>query len=145
MGTAVLNGVLGFVMLITFCFCIQDLDAALSAPTGFPFIYIFYNATQSYAGTSIMACILIFMYTFGVIGTVATCSRQIFAFARDKGLPFSGFLCYVRLSLLSISRYISKLTSPGQTRQGHSSQRHSPVYCHYHLTFSHQYRLHGCI
>lgn len=27
---------------------------------------------------------------------VATCSRQLFAFARDNGVPFSAFLCYVR-------------------------------------------------
>jgi choline transport protein len=33
---------------------------------------------------------------FGVVNMVATCSRQLFAFARDNGVPGSAFLSYVR-------------------------------------------------
>lgn len=36
--TIVFNGLLGFGMLLTFLFCIGDLDHVLSTPTGFPFI-----------------------------------------------------------------------------------------------------------
>lgn len=38
LGTILLNGTAGLVMIITFCFCITDLEAVLSSETGFPFI-----------------------------------------------------------------------------------------------------------
>ena len=40
MWTAVLNGVLGWIMLVTFCFCIGDVETALETPTGYPFIQV---------------------------------------------------------------------------------------------------------
>ncbi|KAA6414477.1 MAG: amino acid transporter [Lasallia pustulata] len=95
MVTVVLNGVLGFVMLVTFCFCITDVQTALNTPTGYPFIAVFHNATNSNAGTTGMTCILIVLTVCGCISNVATASRQLFAFARDNGLPFSSFLAYV--------------------------------------------------
>lgn len=95
MWTVIINGSLGYVMLITFCFCVGDVGTALSTPTGYPFIEVFYNATNSHAGTTIMTCILITLTVCGCISNVATASRQMFAFARDNGLPFSGFLAYV--------------------------------------------------
>ena len=36
------------------------------------------------------------MAIFGCVNMVATCSRQLYAFARDDGLPFSAFLAHVR-------------------------------------------------
>ena len=38
--TAILNGALGFTMLVTVCFCIGSLDDVLSTPTGYPFIQV---------------------------------------------------------------------------------------------------------
>jgi choline transport protein len=96
MWTAVINGSLGFVMLVTFCFCLGNLDAALSTPTGYPFIQVFYAVTGSHAGTSIMTCILVILAICGCICNVATASRQMWAFSRDRGLPFSGWLSKVR-------------------------------------------------
>ncbi|KAA6406935.1 MAG: amino acid transporter [Lasallia pustulata] len=95
MWTVILNGTLGYVMLITFCFCVGDVGAALSTPTGYPFIAVFYNATNSHAGTTVMTCILVTLTVCGCISNVATASRQMFAFARDNGLPFSRFLARV--------------------------------------------------
>jgi choline transport protein len=40
MWTVVLNGVLGWIMLVTFCFCIGDVQTALETPTGYPFIQV---------------------------------------------------------------------------------------------------------
>lgn len=95
MWTVVINGSLGFVMLITFCFCLGDVDIILSDSNVMPFVQTFLIATQSHAGTSIMTTILIILTFFGCITNVATASRQMFAFARDQGLPFSSFLSYV--------------------------------------------------
>ena len=85
--TAILNGVLGLVMTITYCFCITDLDTALSSPTGYPFIEVFYTATGSKGGATALTSILIVLLFAACISVLATASRQTFAFARDDGLP----------------------------------------------------------
>lgn len=95
--TAVLNGIMGFAMIITYCFCIVDLDAALASNTGYPFIDVFYSATNSKGGATAMASILIVLLSCSCISALATASRQCFAFARDEGLPFSKTLAKVRL------------------------------------------------
>jgi choline transport protein len=93
--TTLANGVLGFVMLVTFCMLAGNVEDILATKTGQPFIQMFFNVTQSNAGTSVMASILIIVSIFGCIGNVAASSRQIWAFARDKGMPFSGWLAHV--------------------------------------------------
>ena len=40
LATALGNGILGFLMLITICFCLGNLDDVLSTPTGYPFIQV---------------------------------------------------------------------------------------------------------
>ena len=93
------NGSLGFVMVITFCFTLGNVLDILETPTGYPFIQVFYNATRSNVGTSVMTAILIVNITSACISTVATVSRQTWSFARDKGLPFSSFISYVSVQL----------------------------------------------
>lgn len=93
-GVAV-NGVLGFLMVITLCFTLGDVTNILATPTGYPFIQVFYNATQSYLATNIMTSIVIVVFTSAVISEIATSSRQLWSFARDGGLPFSSFIAEV--------------------------------------------------
>jgi choline transport protein len=52
------NGIMAIVMGVTFIFCIGDIDSVLASPTNEPFIQVFYNATQSYAGATIMTMII---------------------------------------------------------------------------------------
>jgi choline transport protein len=94
--TAAVNSTLGFLMLVTFSFCLGDVESAISSPTGQPHIQIMYNATQSIPGATVLASIMTIMAVFGCVNNVATCSRQLFSFARDQGVPFSGFLSRVR-------------------------------------------------
>jgi len=86
--TSIVNGALGFIMLVTFCYTLGDLDSVLSTPTGYPFIQVFYNATGSKGGATAMSCILVLSAIANAMTNMATASRQLFAFARDKGLPF---------------------------------------------------------
>ncbi|EXJ63331.1 uncharacterized protein A1O5_11652 [Cladophialophora psammophila CBS 110553] len=86
--TSIVNGALGFIMLITFCYTLGDLNSVLSTPTGYPFIQVFYNATGSKGGATAMSCILVLSAVANGMTNMATASRQLFAFARDKGLPF---------------------------------------------------------
>lgn len=102
MWTIVINGSLGFVMLVTFCFCLGDVNVILSNPNIMPFIQTFFIATESHVGTSAMTAILITLTTCGCITNVATASRQMFAFARDRGLPFSTFFAHVSTSGLIV-------------------------------------------
>ena len=96
MWTGFTNSTLGFLMLVTFCFHIGDVESVLATPTGQPHIQILYNATQSAAAATVLASITTIMAIFSVVNNVATSSRQLFAFARDQGVPFSAFLSYVR-------------------------------------------------
>ncbi|OJI98561.1 hypothetical protein ASPVEDRAFT_25427 [Aspergillus versicolor CBS 583.65] len=89
------NAVLGFIMIITLCFTLGDVNEILETDTGFPFIQIFFNITQSYAATNTMTAILIITLTASTVTEIATASRQLWSFARDKGLPFSSFFAYV--------------------------------------------------
>lgn len=87
-----LNGVLGFVMLITVLFTIGDLPTALNADS--PFETAFYN-TGSTGMNLALILILGLLIAAGNISAVTTTSRETWAFARDRGLPFSSFMSVV--------------------------------------------------
>lgn len=85
----------GFVFLITVCFCISDIEGAQTTSTGVPIIQVLYESTRSKPA----ACILTGMITVITIVTsvslTAEGSRSVYAFARDRGLPFSSHLSKV--------------------------------------------------
>lgn len=89
------NALMALIMGITFIFSIGDLDSVLATPTGQPFIQVFYNATQSHARATVLTSIIVVMLASTCISEVATASRQLWSFARDGGLPFSGWLSQV--------------------------------------------------
>ncbi|KAL8978516.1 MAG: hypothetical protein Q9205_005912 [Flavoplaca limonia] len=91
LATLIGNGTFSFMMLVTLCFCIGNLEEVLATSLGYPFVQIFYDATQSIAGATIMTCILIILAQFNVVANLTTASRQLFSFARDRGTPFHTF------------------------------------------------------
>jgi choline transport protein len=68
---------------------VGDVASVLATPTGYPFIQVFYNATLSKGGATAMTSIMIVLSTANGMTNMATASRQLFAFARDRGVPFS--------------------------------------------------------
>lgn len=93
--TVLINGVLAFGWIIALLFSIGDVKKALDSPTGYPIIEIFYQATGSIpAATAMMSAIIIVAF-FATLGILASTSRLTWAFARDRGLPFSDFFAYV--------------------------------------------------
>jgi amino acid transporter len=103
-----------FIVCTAMIFCLGDIESLLTTRTGQPFIQLFFNATQSYVGTNVMAAILITLVECCVINEVATSSRQLWyvliraapsinnsantplrSFARDRGLPGSTWLSHV--------------------------------------------------
>lgn len=148
--TLLFNGALGFVMLVTLCFSVGNLEDVLSTPTGFPFIQVFYNATLSKGAATVMTCVLVIMSAFCAVTNLATASRQLFSFARDSGMPFQSWLSHVsctsfehndRTFLLfsAVANYVFPITGPREL--GDPSERR-----HLHLQLlrpllAHQHRL----
>jgi choline transport protein len=90
--------VTGFVFLVAACYCMGDVDEMASTSTGVPIIEIFYYSTGSNAGATGLAA-LILVVGFGASNALtASGGRSIYAFARDHGLPFSGWLSKVHES-----------------------------------------------
>ncbi|KAM3506589.1 hypothetical protein MY11210_007487 [Beauveria gryllotalpidicola] len=94
-----LNGLMGWLTAITFCYCIGDLDEVLKTKTGHPFIQVIFNVTKSYHATNFLTTIVLLMATFSCVTVMASASRQMFAFGRDKGLPGSAWLSHVHPTL----------------------------------------------
>ncbi|KAK5127065.1 hypothetical protein LTR85_008424 [Meristemomyces frigidus] len=89
------NGIMGIVMLITFCFCITDLQDILGSDSDYPIIGVLYHATNSHAGTCVLGSALVVLLFFSTVTTIASASRQTWAFSRDQGFPFSSWIRYV--------------------------------------------------
>ncbi|KAJ8061631.1 hypothetical protein OCU04_009438 [Sclerotinia nivalis] len=82
-----INGLLGFGMLLAVLYCAGDLTVAFASPTNFPFIEILTSATGSRGGTSAMVSVIVIIAFVATIGSLTTTSRQLWAFARDRGVP----------------------------------------------------------
>ncbi|RPB08284.1 amino acid transporter [Morchella conica CCBAS932] len=86
---AVLIGmVTGFGFLLVLLFCMGSIEEVISAPCG-PILAIFYHSTGS---KTVSICLLIFPLVcllFGTTTIMTTSSRMLYAFSRDRGLPFS--------------------------------------------------------
>ncbi|EED13419.1 choline transport protein, putative [Talaromyces stipitatus ATCC 10500] len=91
----ILNGIVGFVMMITLLFCLGDVDSVLESQTGFPFIQIFYNSVRSVAGATVMGAIVLILTWACATGIITSASRMTWAFARDRGTPFSRIISKV--------------------------------------------------
>ena len=100
-----LNGILGFGMLIAVLFFLGDISAALGTPTGYPFMEIFMQATNSTAGSTAMITIVTVLQICATIACLAGSSRMTWSFARDHGLP--GW------------RVLSKVPHPFRSRDNH--------------------------
>lgn len=95
--TILLNGMMGFAMVIAVLFCIGDVDGILATNTGYPFMEIFLQATHSVTGSAVMAALITILAICATVGLLASTSRMLWSFARDKGIPG-----WQRLSLVLI-------------------------------------------
>ncbi|KAF2743922.1 amino acid transporter [Sporormia fimetaria CBS 119925] len=89
--TAILvSGVVGWMLTVTFCFCMSDYDAIMSTPTGLPVAQIFFNAGGRTGGT-VMWFFVILVQVFTGCSAMLANARMAWAFARDAAFPFSDF------------------------------------------------------
>ena len=95
LGAMLINGAVGFIMMITILYCLGDIKSVLGTDTGFPFIQIFANSVRNTAGATVMTVIVLLLTWACAMGITTTASRMVWSFARDNGLPASKFLSKV--------------------------------------------------
>lgn len=87
MSSILLNGVMGFGIALALLFCMGDVEAILGTSTGYPSIEIFRQAVQSITGAALMAAVIITMALCATLAVMASASRQLWAFSRDRAVP----------------------------------------------------------
>lgn len=87
----VVSGVVGWMLTITFTFCLNDLDAIMSSPTGLPVAQIFLNAGGRAGGTAMWFFVILVQFFTGCSAMLAN-ARMAYAFARDEALPLSRYV-----------------------------------------------------
>lgn len=93
--SVVVNGTLGFSIALAVLFCLGDQEAALKTPTKYSFIEVFTSAVQSKRGGSAMTAVIIYALIFSIVGFVATSSRMLWAFARERAIPGHSYIARV--------------------------------------------------
>lgn len=82
----IMNNAMGFVMMITMCFCIGNLSDNLENSD--PFINLFTVGLNAPAGALVLTLVLAILMFVSNATALCTQCRQLWAFARDDGLPF---------------------------------------------------------
>ncbi|KAI0137522.1 amino acid permease [Xylariales sp. AK1849] len=88
----------GFVFLSCLLFCINNLDDVIDSAAG-PLLQIFMDATNNKAGSTCLLMFPLVCMLFTTTSIMATSSRMSYAFARDRGLPFSSVFAKVHPTL----------------------------------------------
>ena len=99
------DGLTSYLFIITVLFCLGDLNEALTTPTGYAIIQVFYSATGSKAAATAMMSTLIFIGLISLFNGLASVKRLTWVFAKDHGLPFENFLGYVSELAAYLSLY----------------------------------------
>jgi len=94
-GSVTVNGMLGLIYCIVLLFCLGDLEELLATTTGFPFMQLFLNSTQSKVGATILSVVITLTATAGTFAGLISTSRTGWAFARDGAMPFSRYFAHL--------------------------------------------------
>lgn len=94
-------GLLDFVTLIVVCFTWVAPDRYANSTTGYSFLEQFITATGSAQGAVTLSAVMVILIILSVTNFMASTSRQVFAFARDNGLPFSTWIAKVNARTLT--------------------------------------------
>lgn len=137
------NASVAFVTLCMTLWSLPDVSAALDSPTGFSLIYALQQAGPRWA-QAITAIVVLIAFA-GCTGCNAAASREMAAFARDKGLPGSTWLA--KVSVAHHCKLAYTLTRMLLDRQVHpsASQRCLCHLLHHLCTDMHQLWLNHCL
>ncbi|PQE12935.1 hypothetical protein CJF30_00002834 [Rutstroemia sp. NJR-2017a BBW] len=84
-----MNVFLGIIMLATMLFCIGDLNDAIDSTA--PYLNLFLNTGSTAMATVLMIILLLLIFS-GNVTALASTSREMWAFSRDKGFPYSKWI-----------------------------------------------------
>ena len=85
----IINGILALGFIIGLLFGVQNIEDAVNTPTNSPIVAILDSAFQSTTATTTVIGLFLVLAIGAEMGMIASTSRLTWAFARDKGLPFS--------------------------------------------------------
>ena len=88
--SVIVSGVFGWIMLCAAVLAIPDMDQAARAGSG-AFFSTLFTDLPTWQARALVASIALAQYLCG-LATVTSASRMVYAFARDGGLPASGWL-----------------------------------------------------
>ncbi|KAG7865593.1 hypothetical protein KL918_004474 [Ogataea parapolymorpha] len=92
-------GVVGWFIIICLTACMSpDVDAVLSTETGFPMAQIIYDSLGRRWAIAFMSLMAVCQWLMGS-SILTALSRQVWAFARDDGLPFASVVKVVHKTL----------------------------------------------
>jgi amino acid transporter len=110
-GSVVVNGILGLGYCIMLLFSLGDLNSLLTSATGFPFIQLYLNVTQSSAGATVLTLSISLIAIAANSAGLTSTSRTAWAFARDSAIPFSGYFSHIDEKINVPSRMIVIITA----------------------------------
>src|SRR5438067_1204952 len=90
--SVVVSAIFGWALLVAVTLAIADLPAAAAADN--PFLYVLRTSLGPRLGGGLVGLAMLAMWFCG-LSSVTSNSRMLFAFARDGGLPFSGYVSRV--------------------------------------------------
>lgn len=89
-----ISGIIGLMLTITLCFCINDLNSVLASATGMPAAQIFLDAGGRIGGSAMFSLTILIQFFTGCSAMLAD-TRMAYAFSRDGALPFSPFFSQI--------------------------------------------------
>ena len=104
--STVASAIIQWAFLICILFTIGNVEAVTNTPTQLPIIEVYYLATNSMAATNVFVVAIATVVFVGLFNSFASVSRLTWAFARDRGLPFSDFFS-------KVGRNIQRCTATG--------------------------------
>ncbi|KAF2747794.1 amino acid transporter [Sporormia fimetaria CBS 119925] len=116
----VCNSILTIAYYMVLLFCIGDEEAVSMAYS--PILEIYYQATKSKAAATAVLLMHMLITLVSTYNVIASSSRLVWAFARDKGLPMSSFFAVIHprlqipvraLGLVSVMTIIVSLINIG--------------------------------
>ncbi|KAJ5733453.1 amino acid transporter [Penicillium malachiteum] len=83
----VINGILGFAMMIAFLFTAGDLSAIVKSQATYPFMQIIENSTGSQGASIVLSTLMAVMSVCCGLGGISSGSRMLWAFSRERTIP----------------------------------------------------------
>ncbi|TAQ89403.1 hypothetical protein B7494_g2271 [Chlorociboria aeruginascens] len=87
----IISGIVGWMLNVTFGFCIGDVAATLSSGLGNPVAQLFFNAHGRKSALAMWFWVILIQFFAGCAAMLAD-TRMAYAFSRDHALPFSNTL-----------------------------------------------------